>query len=65
MSSLLMQNAFPTYPIVIDTLVNFQLKVSCHSYRRIRKGTQLAIYDEFGAFQILSSKSLLNPKQEC
>ena len=51
---LLMQNASPLHPIVIDALMNFQHRgqLSFAYFDESERDTQPASYDEFGAFRI-------------
>ena len=60
---LLMQNASPLHPIVIDTLMNFQHRgqLSFAIFDESERDTQPAIYDEFGAFRIFWEQVSMEP----
>ena len=56
---LLMQNASPLHPIVIDTLMNFQHRGQLSFiYLMNQKGDAACYYDEFGAFRIFLGAGL-------
>ena len=63
----LMQNAYTLHPIVIDTHMNFQYRAQLSFiYLMNQKGIRsLQVTMNLVHFEFLSSRSLLNPKQEC
>ena len=66
-SNTLMQNASPSYPIVIDTLMNFQYEGQLSFIEQMnQKGIRsLQVTMNLVHFEFFCSRSLLNPKQEC